>query len=75
MVDIRVSTPYQFLCTVKQPLKVIRSIGDLKWLKSQPMYHVQDGVNVDLLLCFRVGVVVSEVAAAVVEFGEPKIDT
>jgi len=54
--------------------KVVARVRDLVRLVAEPAHVLEDLVEVDLLLGLGVGVVVAQVAVALVVLGEPKVD-
>ena len=59
---------------VVQPLKVIASIGDLERLKAEPVNHIENGIDIDLLLRFGIGVIVPQIAMPTVVTCKAEVD-
>lgn len=64
----------ELLSKVVQLLEVVRRVGDLVGLETQPLNGLSNGSEEPLLLSLGVGVVESQVALSVVELGVAKVD-
>ena len=65
---------YQVFSELIKLVKVIAGIGDLVWLKAQPLDHVKDSIEVLFFFFLWVRIIISEIAYAIVELGKAEID-
>lgn len=72
--DISLPAFDQVLGEKIKTLKVVRGVGDLIGLEAEPFDNLEDGREVALFLGFWIGVVVAEVAFAVVVTGETEVN-
>lgn len=50
---------YELLGKIIELLEIVGRVGDLVGLEAEPLYHLQDGVEIHLLLGLGVGIVVA----------------
>ena len=74
MTDIRLITFDKLDSKLIQLLEVIARVRDLPRLEAQPPHSLQDALEILSLLCLWIGIVVAQVASAVVERGIAKVD-
>lgn len=54
---------------------MVGGVGDLVGLEAEPFDNLEDSCEVALFLGFRIGIIVAQVALAVVVAGEPEVDS